>query len=184
MARLFVGIELPGDVRAELAGLKGGLVGARWVEAENLHLTLRFIGEVAEDQAEELDAALASVASPGFEMALLGLDCFHSRRRVRAVWTGAVGGDALAKLRTRIESALVRAGCEPEHRKFTPHVTLARLKHAPLAGVRPYLESHAGFRLAPFAVESFQLFRSHLGHGGARYEVLADYPLSFKDHEA
>jgi 2'-5' RNA ligase len=85
--------------------------------------------------------------------------------------------DALSALRDRIESALVRGGLEPEHRKFTPHVTLARIKNGSAAEAAYFLETHAGFEAPAFTVEHFTLFESHLGHAGAQYTVLADYPL-------
>jgi 2'-5' RNA ligase len=180
MIRLFVGLELPDRVKGAIEALRGGLPDARWIEPANMHLTLRFIGEVAEDEAEELELVLRNISSPSFEMELAGVDCFHSRGRVRSVWTGAVAGPELDGLRGRTESALVRAGLPPEGRKFTPHVTIARLRQTPIAKVRPYLEMNTAFRCTPFALDSFQLFRSHLGHGGARYEVIADYCLAAK----
>ncbi len=177
MIRLFVGLELPDRVKDAIQALRGGLPAARWIEPADMHVTLRFIGEVAEDQADDLHQALCTVTSPPFEMTLAGIDCFHSRRRVRAVWTGAQAGAQLEGLQARAESALVRAGLKPEGRKFTPHVTVARLGKTPLAKVRPFLEMNAAFRAPAFAVDNFQLFRSYLGHGGAHYEVIADYPL-------
>ncbi len=180
MIRLFVGLELPDPVKGAIENLRGGLPDARWIEPANLHLTLRFIGEVDEAESEDLTQVLGQVSSPSFEMSFSGIDCFHSRRRVRAVWTAAQAGPELDGLRARVESVLVRAGLDPEGRKFTPHVTLARLRQTPIAKVRPYLEMNAAFRSVSFAVDSFQLFRSHLGHGGARYEVIADYDLTAK----
>jgi 2'-5' RNA ligase len=177
MLRLFVGLKMPADVRAALAPLAAGLPGARWVAPENLHLTLRFVGEVDEGQAEDIDGVLAAIAVPAFDMRLAGIDCFHSRGRVRMVWAGVTAGPELARLQAKIESAVVRAGFDPEGRKFKPHLTIARLKNVPIGGVRPYLELHGGFATKFFHVEEFTLFRSHLGQGGASYDALVDYPL-------
>ena len=175
--RLFVGIALPDDIRARLVLLRGGLKGARWVGQENLHLSLRFIGEVTGGFDQDLDRALRSVDGPAMALSLAGLGAFDRRGRVHAGWAGVEKSDALAALRDRVESALVRLGLEPEHRKFTPHVTLARMKKGDARAAGLYLETHAWFQAPSFTVEYFTLFESRLGHGGARYSVYRDYPL-------
>ena len=175
--RIFTGIKLPDEVTEILAALSFGLLEARWIASENLHLTLRFIGDVDADLAADLDGALREIQAPRFELALANIDCFHSRGRVRAVWVGAEIEPPLKHLQEKVESAMVRAGLAPEGRKFTPHITLARLKNVPLDRVRPYLEQHTGLKISPFTVEEFTLFRSHLGRKGATYERLVDYPL-------
>ena len=175
--RLFVGIPLPEDVRARLGELKGGLLGARWVEPENLHLSLRFIGEVPGGDEADIDEALATIEAPGFPLALSELGFFDRRRRVHAVWAGIRMSEPMVRLRGKVEQTLVRLGHEPEHRKFKPHVTLARMKNGSAADVSRYLEAHNGFSTGPFDVGCFTLYRSHLGHGGAHYEALADYGL-------
>ena len=175
--RLFIAIPLPGPVRQRLAGLGAGLPGARWVEARNMHVSLRFIGEVDDARGEDISAALAAVRCPGFEMSLGALGSFKQGRRVHSVWAGVDKSEALARLQKKVESTIVRAGFEADHRKFKPHVTLARLKRTPVAKVGLFLEAHGGFCAGPFAVERFTLFRSYLNRGGAQYEALADYPL-------
>ena len=175
--RLFIGIPLPAAARQRLAGLGGGLPGARWVAAGNMHVTLRFIGEVDGARGEDIDAALAAVQCPSFQMSLGALGCFSQGRRVRSVWAGVDKSEALAHLRKKVESAIVRAGFEADGRKFKPHVTLARLRRVPAAKVGLFLESHGNFRAGPFAVGHFTLFHSYLNPGGAQYEALADYPL-------
>ena len=175
--RLFVGIPLPEDVRARLGELKGGLLGARWVEPENLHLSLRFIGEVPGGDEADIDEALATIEAPGFPLALSELGFFDRRRRVHAVWAGIRMSEPMVRLRAKVEQTLVRLGHEPEHRKFKPHVTLVRMKNGLAADVSRYLEAHNGFSTGPFDVGCFTLYRSHLGHGGAHYEALADYGL-------
>lgn len=175
--RLFVGLSLPGDIRARLRGLEGGLSGARWIADENLHLSLRFIGDVTGGVERDIELALQSVTGPRFDVTLAGLGTFARRSRVHSVWAGVEQPDAVSALRDRIESALVRLGLEPEHRKFTPHVTLARMKKGGARAAGLYLETHAWFQAPPFTVEYFTLFESRLGHGGARYSVYRDYPL-------
>jgi len=105
------------------------------------------------------------------------LGFFDRRRRVHAVWAGIGMSEPMVRLRAKVEQALVRLGHEPEHRKFKPHVTLARMKNGSAADVSRYLEAHNGFSTGPFDVGCFTLYRSHLGHGGAHYEALADYGL-------
>ena len=175
--RLFVGVPLPAEVRESLGNLCSGVPGARWVDTGNMHVSLRFIGEVDSTQAEDIDAALGDVRQPAFELALGGVGCFASGRKVRAVWAGVAKSDGLAHLRDKVESAIVRAGFEPERRKFKPHVTLARFRNTASARVGPYLETHNAFAAGPFPVDRFDLLRSYLSHTGARYQTIADYPL-------
>ncbi len=175
--RLFVGVPLPAEVRESLGDLCSGVPGARWVDTDNMHVSLRFIGEVDSIQAEDIDAALTDVRQPAFRLALCGVGCFDSGRKVRTVWAGVAKSDGLAHLREKVESAIVRAGFEPERRKFKPHVTLARFKNTPSRRVGPYLETHNTFATGPFPVTRFHLLRSYLGHGGAQYQTIADYPL-------
>jgi 2'-5' RNA ligase len=176
--RLFVGLKLPETVRRELSMIASGLPGARWVAPENLHMTLRFIGEIDEITAEDVDGMLSGIVAPDFELSLTGVDCFHTRGRVRTVWAGVTAGPGLAALQSKVESAAVRAGLTPEGRKFKAHVALARLKNVPLPMVQPYLELNAGFRSSRFRAGGFTLFRSHLGRSGADYEALVEYPLA------
>ena len=182
--RLFVGIFLPEDIRSRLEGLSGGLSGARWVKPENLHLSLRFIGDVPGGDEHDIDQALQTVDASPFELTFSGLGCFDRRGRVHAVWAGIDKSDALMRLQGKVAAALVRSGIEPEHRKFKPHVTLARMKNGAADKVSQYLETHNGFTAGPFPVGDFTLFRSHLGHGGAHYEALADYPLESGPQES
>lgn len=176
--RLFVGLALSETLSGRLTEIQNGLPEARWIEARNMHLTLCFLDDVEDDLAEEVDAGLDAITLPPFDMVLGGVDCFKSRNRVRAVWIGAELVPALKLLQAKVEAAVRQVGLEPEHRKFIPHVTLARLKNQPLERVQPYLEQHQAVRLPAFTVEHFSLFRSHLGQGGAEYERLADYSLS------
>ncbi len=177
--RIFVAIPLPENVRERLGGLCSGLPHARWISPENMHVTLRFIGEVDNGAAEDIDAALGAIQMPSFDISVSHVGFFERGRKVHTIWAGIEGSDAIVRLRDKVESAAVRTGCEPEKRKFKPHVTLARLRGVPARRVSEYLHVQDGFFAGPFAVERFMLFRSHLGHGGAHYQTLADYPLEF-----
>lgn len=177
MIRLFVAIDFPDGIRRRLAGLGGGVPGARWTEEDSLHLTLRFIGEVADDQAADIDAALAEVEAPAFDLVLDGVGVFGSGRGARVLWAGVERNEALAHLQAKVESALVRCGLPAEERRFSPHVTLARLKDAPRERVGRFLEERGLFRAGPVPVDHFTLYRSLLGKGGAVYQALHEYPL-------
>ncbi len=177
MIRLFVGIPIPPEQGDMLARRCAGLADARWVDPTNMHLTLRFIGDIDEGAAEDVDASLATVQAPAFDLRLAGFDSFGSGRRMRAVWVGFDPSPALVHLRDKVESAVVRAGFPPEGRKFTPHVTLARLKRTPPADVRDFIETQDDLALPPFPVRRFALIESFLGHRGAHYRSAVDYPL-------
>ncbi|CCQ75549.1 RNA 2',3'-cyclic phosphodiesterase [Magnetospira sp. QH-2] len=178
MFRLFVGIPFPVSVQASLEGLCHGVPGVRWVQPHSFHMTLRFIGEVDEDVAEDLDAALAGIHAPRFMMALSGVGCFDKRNKVKALWAGADKSSPLMHLFGKVESAVVRAGMPPEPRKFKPHVTLARSRNLSLEQAAPFLESRSQYLSEAFEVSRFTLFRSHLSREGAFYEPLAEYPLT------
>jgi 2'-5' RNA ligase len=178
MIRLFVGLELPEAVADRLAVLAGGIPGARWVEARNLHVTLRFLGEIEEGLAAELDEALAALAEPGFALALDGFGAFGGRRRLHTLWAGVERVPLLVHLRDKVETVVVRLGLPSEARKFSPHVTLARLRDTPSGRVHDFIAGTSPFHLGPWPVDHFTLFRSHLSRGGAEYERLENYPLT------
>jgi RNA 2',3'-cyclic 3'-phosphodiesterase len=173
MLRLFVGIALPPEIKLRLSLLCTGVPGARWVDPGNYHLTLRFIGEVDEGTAEDIDAALAQIRARRFELVLAGVGQFGERM----LWVGVDKSPALLHLRDKVESALVRQGLPPETRRYAPHVTLARLKGAAEPRLQAYLQEHALYRSAPIAVARFSLIASYLTKSGALYEDQADYPL-------
>jgi 2'-5' RNA ligase len=178
MIRLFIGLELPGEVSARLALMAGGIPGARWVEARNLHVTLRFLGEVEEGLAAELDEALAALSEPAFTLALDGFGTFGGRRRAHALWAGVERTPALVHLRDKVDSTAVRLGLPPEARKFMPHVTLAWVKASPIGRLQDHIAGNSPFHAGPWPVEHFTLFQSHLSRNGAEYEVLERYTLS------
>ena len=177
MLRLFVGLALPEEIRARLAEICAGVPGARWVAPENLHITLRFIGEVAEPDAQALHDALSQIRSPGFSLELAGADMFASGRRVKSLWVAVTPVPELLLLQERVELATQRAGLTAEGRKFKPHVTLARLKDTPSVRARDFVAQYGLFRAGPLAVDHFTLFESRLTRHGASYSVLAEYGL-------
>jgi len=177
--RLFVGLELPREVGASLIALSGrGIPGARWVQQENHHLTLRFIGETPAYQAEEIDLALAGLKARGFELTLAGLGTFSKGGRATSLWVGVEQKQPLEHLRSKIETALQRIGLEPERRRFAPHVTLARLDGVPEVKLAGFVQEHNLFRAPTVQVEHFTLFSSQLGKEQAVYTAEAEYPLT------
>ena len=177
MIRLFVALELPETVRGRLTLLEGGVPGARWMTGNQLHLTLRFIGEVDENVAHDIDDALALIRAPAFTLELAGVGEFGGKNP-RALWAGLRANDALMHLQRKVETALQRIGLPPEERKLSPHVTLARLRAAPHEKVVQFLTHHALFASGPFGVGQFVLFSSHLGSGGSVYHAERVYPLT------
>ena len=175
--RLFVALPLPEALRARLSALAAGLLGARWLPPEKLHLTLRFIGEVDGGQARDIDAALSQIRAPSFPVTLAGVDRFGSGAKVRALWAGVEPSPGLEHLYQKIEHAVQCAGLPPDGRKFKPHVTLARFKSNPGGKLPEYLSHHARFHGDTFQAEAFVLYSSFLSHTGAIYTEEAAYPL-------
>lgn len=175
--RVFVGIALPSELQDRLSDLQSGVAGARWLDPGNLHMTLRFVGDVSEAEATELDAELSLIQDRAFELHLSGVGAFERKRRVHSLWAGVEKSEALVHLQAKVEQTVVRAGFEPEGRKYKPHITVARLKRGAARDAGTYMESHNAFAAGPVRVHAFTLFQSHLNRDGARYEALAEYPL-------
>ncbi|CAA6604645.1 2'-5' RNA ligase [Rhodospirillaceae bacterium LM-1] len=178
MLRLFVGLDLPENVRARLSLLAAGLPGARWLAPETHHVTLAFIGETDAAQAELLDRELSRVVARQFMLEIAGVGSFESRGKLRALWAGVVPSESLLLLQGRVAGACVRAGLDIDDRKFKPHVSLARFREQPSKNkLGDWLSANGLLRLEPVKVDSFALFQSHLGHEGAHYEILRRYPI-------
>ncbi|MGE0258341.1 MAG: RNA 2',3'-cyclic phosphodiesterase [Alphaproteobacteria bacterium] len=177
MLRLFVGVPFPPELKLRLSLLCTGVPGARWVDPGNFHLTLRFIGEIGEHLASDIDEALAAIKASRFALQLAGAGVFGGRRP-HALWVGVERSPELVRLRDRIEQALIRVGLEPEQRKFAPHVTLARLRDPELDKLGQFLAATARFRADPLPVDHFSLIASFPTKAGSIYEEQADYPLS------
>jgi 2'-5' RNA ligase len=177
--RLFVAIPVPPEQRAELARLQNGVPGARWVEPQSFHLTLRFIGEVDNAHARDIDDQLARIGTHAFELAIKGVGHFMEGGKPSVLFAGVENNPALEALQRRVESAVARAGVAPERRRFNPHVTLARFSGRQDAGhhLAQFMASHSLFRPEPFEVDHFALFSSVTRPEAAIYRIEADYPL-------
>ncbi len=178
MLRLFVALDPPEPVRLSLARLCNGVPGAKWLPPDQFHLTLSFIGEVDYDAFADIADALAAVSVAPFSLRLSGVGHFPPRGAPKVLWAGLDDGAPAALLRDEIETQLRRLGQAPDSRKFAPHVTLARLKHAPLGRVRDFLAQHALFASEAFALSTFHLYSSRLGAAGAVHRIEASYPLA------
>ena len=175
MPRLFTALEIPSEIVQSMARLRGGLPGARWVEPENYHLTLRFIGDVDDALAEEIADLLSTVERPAFELRIDGLDSFGGRRP-RAVVAAVPAVTQLVELQADHERIMQRVGLGPD-RKYKPHVTLARLRDTSSRQVADFLSVRQPFRSPPFSVWRFVLYSSRASVGGGPYVVEAEYPL-------
>ena len=154
----------------------GGVGGARWQGDDQLHLTLRFIGDVDRHQAEDVHAALSAVHHPRFEIALAGVGAFDRRGEPSALWAGVAPQEPLKILHKKVDQAIARIGLEPEHRAYVPHITLARLPRGsgPVGG---FLEATGPLASPPFRVDDFCLYESRLTPEGAIYTIIERYSL-------
>jgi RNA 2',3'-cyclic 3'-phosphodiesterase len=177
MPRLFTALEIPRPVGESLAMMRGGLPGARWIDPENYHLTLRFIGDIDDALARDIAGLLDRVQRKPFEVRLDGLTSFGGRKP-RAVVAAATPQAPLVELQSEHERLLRRVGLEPDGRKYIPHVTLARLRESSSRQVADYLAARAHYRSASFEVSRFVLFSSRASVGGGPYIVEAAYPLA------
>jgi 2'-5' RNA ligase len=176
MHRLFVAIPPPDRVRQLLLGAMGGISDARWQSEDQLHLTLRFIGEVDRHRAGDVHAALGAIHHPRFEIAVNGLGTFDRRGQPETVWAGVAPHEPLKALYKKVDQAIARVGVEPEQRAYFPHITLARLKRSS-GSVRGLIEEAGGLRSEPFQVDRFALYESKLTPEGAVYTIVEAYPL-------
>jgi len=176
MPRLFTGLEIPSDLAMDLSMLRGGISGARWIEAENYHLTLRFIGDTDDSTAREIRSTLEKIRRPPFIVTIDELGSFGGAKP-RALVARVQSATPLVELQAQQERLMRRIGIAPEPRKFTPHVTLARLRAASCAGVAEYLSARGYFLSRRFEAKRFVLFSSRASIGGGPYVVEAAYPL-------
>jgi 2'-5' RNA ligase len=177
MPRIFTGLEIPADIGRDLSMLRGGLPGARWIDPENYHLTLRFVGDVDDPVAHEVAAMLGTVRRTELELRFESLASFGGRRP-RALVAALAPTPALMDLQAEHERLMRRAGLDAEGRKYTPHVTLARLRESSSRQVADYLSARALIGLRPFKVSRFVLFSARASVGGGPYVVEAAYPLA------
>jgi 2'-5' RNA ligase len=177
MPRLFTGLEIPADVGFGLSLMRGGLPGARWVEPENYHITLRFIGDIDDALAREVALLLGRVRRKAFEVRFEGLSSFGGRKP-RAVVAAVAPVAPLVELKGEHDRLMQRVGLAPEGRKFMPHVTLARLRDSSSRQVADFLAGREKIPVAPFPARQFVLFSARASTGGGPYVVEAAYPLA------
>lgn len=182
MLRLFVALPLPAVVRERLSMIQTGVPKARWLDQANLHLTLRYVGEVEDHIGHEVAAALDRVDAPGFDLRLTGVGYFGSDRKPTVLWAGVERCEPLHLLKEKVDSAVRQAGIPRDGGKFRPHVTLARLPvSTPVGRVGRWLENNGLFRSPPLSMTEFTLFSSHLGSERAIHTPLRDYRLETAD---
>ena len=177
MPRLFTALEIPGDVAMSLSFLRGGLSGARWIDAENYHITLRFIGDVDFRTADEIAEALSRVSRDPLAVRLNGLDVFGGNKP-HSIHARVERTSALVELQSEHERIAQRMGLKPEGRKFAPHVTVARLRGAKPLEVAAYLSLRGSFSTPAFEAASFVLLSSRDSVGGGPYIVEERFALT------
>jgi 2'-5' RNA ligase len=177
MPRLFIAVDLPDKIKENLKSMAFGIPGAKWVSPEQLHLTVRFIGEVDGALFSDIKNILDEVNSAAFSLQLKGVGYFPPRGAPRVLWIGLEKSEPLQLLKKKIDTKLLRVGVEPEGRKFSPHITLARLKKSPLHKIANFLSGNGLFSQEPFQVEDFKLYSSILTSKGAYHKVERIYPL-------
>ncbi|RCK32285.1 2'-5' RNA ligase [Thalassospira profundimaris] len=175
--RLFVGVEIPGDIAAELYPLARGIKGLDAQTPENMHITLKFIGNVDPGLAEEIDQALAQVSFEPFDLQVQGLDVFASSRKIRIFWAGVKDQPVMRRLAQRVENALLALDdcLELDVRKFTPHITLGRNREAARATIEQAVADHVDQTSRVFTIDRFCLYESHSTSDGPEFRVIAAY---------
>lgn len=179
MIRLFAALSVPNDVAQSIMLAQGGVPGANWQSREQLHLTLAFIGEVDGRDASAIDDALAGIVAPAFSLQLHGVGQFGEGKRARshALWAGVRPNPALEHLQRKVASAIRRVGTPQEGHKYTPHVTVARMRHPEPGKVVEWLTHHALYTSPEFTVGAFHLYSSRLTSDGSIYRVEQTYDL-------
>lgn len=178
MPRLFTALEIPPDIARDLALYRGGMQGARWIDSENYHVTLRFLGDI--DNATARDAAMLLAESRHHAPIAISLDALGSfgGDRPRAVFARVAPTAELTRLQSEHERLMRRAGLEPETRKFTPHVTLARLRGVRAGDVAAFIARSGHFPRLSFTAGRFVLMSSRNSVGGGPYVIEAAYPFA------
>jgi 2'-5' RNA ligase len=181
--RIFVAIDLPEPLKQQLSALTVPIGGVRWTEPENLHLTLRFIGDVPSETAGEIQAALSDIQSPPFSLQFMGVGTFpaNPRKPPRIIWAGLSNPPAIQSLHEKIEKVVRDLGPTPDNRPYTPHITLGRVKTADdhtVSAIGQFLERNAAFHTEAFIPIEFHLMESRLLPSGAKYTSLARYSLT------
>jgi 2'-5' RNA ligase len=176
MPRLFTGVEIPEDVAFDLDLMKGGIIGSRWIDRDSFHITLRFIGDIDDALAREIAYELEGVTARPFSLRLKGLEVFGGNKP-HTLYAGVEESADLRRLQQIQERICQVLGLPPEQRKFTPHVTLARLKDPDLRAVQHFVAAHSLYKSRLFDVHRFVLFSSRPARGGGPYAVEESYQL-------
>ena len=177
MLRLFAAIAIPWDIAQGLAEHQTGFNGAQWRTAEQLHITLRFVGDASETRADDLDSELSAIAIEPFDLQLTGVGHFGEPQDIHAIWAGVAESAALTRLQKRCESAARRAGIEADTRLYRPHVTLAYLKRPDPGAVMDWEAANNLLHSPAFTVKRFGLYSTHKTRDGSAYRLERDYPL-------
>lgn len=177
MHRLFVAIRPPEAIRDLLIDAMDDSADFRWQDDEQLHVTLRFVGEVERPTADDLADALGRIHAARFELHIAGVGRFEQLNS-GALWAGVEPRAPIAALAAKVERICQSIGLEPERRAYHPHITLARWKGRRTRELKDFLERAGGLSSEPFTVDRFILFESQLSRHGAHYEAVATYPLS------
>ena len=177
MIRLFVAVEVPQDIRLYLKDLGRGIPGARPLPAEQIHLTLCFLGEVDGSLFQDVRECLFEVEKKPFSLQVNGVGHFPPRGTPKVLWAGVTPTDELVRLKKRVDRVLQTCGLDLEKRKFSPHITLARLRNSPIQRVSEFLAGNSFLQTPKFTVDSFHLFSSRLGKSGALHTLEESYEL-------
>lgn len=180
MIRLFIAVPIPEEIQYQLHAMGRSLPGAKPVPEDQIHLTLRFIGEVEGSIFKDIKEGLAEIDSPAFTMAVQGVGHFPPRGKPRVLWVGTQPTEPLIKLKRKIDSSLIDSGIGPDSRKYSPHITIARLNNPPMQRLTSFLAGNAFLRFDDFQVDCFLLYSSKLSHKGAVHTVEAEYHLDTK----
>jgi len=178
MMRLFTGLELPSDVALDLGFMQGGVLGARWIDRESFHITLRFIGDIDDAMGRDVAMALDEASLRPFSIRIKGIDVFGGNKP-HAIIALIEPNPELLRLQAAQERICQSLGLEPEGRKYIPHVTLARLKDPEPLSLRRFIEGHALYRSRPFDIGRFVLFSSKPSRGGGPYAVEEAYGTAY-----
>jgi RNA 2',3'-cyclic 3'-phosphodiesterase len=181
MPRLFVALPVPEEIAEALSALQSGVPDARWVPAENLHVTLCFAGEVQGGTMRDLEEELSDIAGPPFSVAIAGVDQFSSGKQPRALVALVEHSERLDWLQQKVTTVARNCGIEVDRRKFRPHVTLARFPTGAETGhhIAQFMASNGTFRPEPWVADAFTLYSSRSGSNGPIYIAKAEYPLTF-----
>lgn len=177
MPRLFTALEIPRDAAMSVSLLRGGLPGARWIDVENYHITLRFFGDVEHHVADMIVNELDRIHRPAFQLQLAGVGAFGSKKP-HSIHVNVAASPDLAALQAEIERRCQRLGLPPDARKFVPHVTVARLKNAKPGDVAAWLSARGNFAATPFKAGRFVLMSSRDSVGGGPYVIEEAWPLA------